>query len=144
MIILSAKPVAPNRATNPNIADEIIAEKSGILNWMFAGLQRLLANNYKFSLSERARLNAAEMSQDNCNIIEFLATVQFSENAETSSAVLYGSYANWCEVNALTAIKREPFVTWLKANRRQYNVRYSTNIVTANGGFVRGFKGISA
>jgi putative DNA primase/helicase len=143
MIILSAKPVAPVRATNPNIADEIISEKRGILNWMFAGLQRLLANNYNFSLSERARLNAAEMSQDNCNIIEFLATVQFSETAEVSSAVLYGAYSRWCEVNALTAIKREPFVTWLKANRRQYNVRYSTNIATANGGFVRGFKGIS-
>jgi putative DNA primase/helicase len=144
MIILSAKPVPPGRVTNPNIADEIIAEKSGILNWMFAGLQRLLANNYRFSLSERAKLNAAEMSQDNCNIIEFLNTAMFADSAEVSSAVLYGSYARWCEDNALTTIKREPFISWLKTNQQKYNVRYSTNIAAAKGGYVRGFKGISA
>jgi putative DNA primase/helicase len=142
MIILSAKPVPPDRATNPNIADEIISEKSGILNWMFAGLQRLLANNYRFSLSECARLNAAEMSQDNCNIIEFMNTVTFADSAEVSSAVLYGSYARWCEDNALTTIKREPFISWLKANQSKYNVRYSTNIAAAKGGYVRGFKGV--
>ena len=142
MIILSAKSVAPDRVNNPNIAEEIIAEKSGIINWMFVGLQRLLANNYKFSLSEKAKLNTAEMSSDNCNIIEFLSTVIFAETYEISSAVLYGCYAKWCDVNALTAIKREPFITWLKANQRKYNVRYSTNIATANGGFVRGFKGV--
>jgi putative DNA primase/helicase len=81
MIILSAKPVSQNRETNPNIADEIIAEKSGILNWLFEGLQRLIAKNYKFSLSERAKLNAAEMMSDNCNIIEFLTTATFADTA---------------------------------------------------------------
>ena len=68
MIILSAKPVPADRVNNPNIADEILAEMSGILNWIFAGLRRLIANNYQFSLSERARLNATEMMSDNCNI----------------------------------------------------------------------------
>ena len=144
MIILSAKPVAPDRVTNPNIVEEIISEKSGIINWMFAGLQRLLANNYQFSLSERARLNASEMSQDNCNIIEFLSTVSFSETAEVSSTILYGAYSWWCDVNALTAIKRDPFITWLKANQQKHKIRYSSHITTADGGCVRGFKGISA
>ena len=142
MIILSAKQIATDRVTNPNIAEEIIAEKSGIINWMFAGLQKLLANNYQFSLSERTRLNAAEMSSDNCNIIEFLSTVLFNETAEVSSAVLYGAYSRWCDVNALTAIKRDPFITWLKSNQQKYKIRYSSHITAVDGGCVRGFKGV--
>jgi putative DNA primase/helicase len=145
MIILSAKPVSPNRKTNPNIADEIISEKSGILNWIFEGLQRLIANNYQFSISKKSRLNAAEMSSDNCNIIEFLSaqnTVIFSETAEISSAVLFGAYSKWCDENALTAIKREPFISWLKTNQHDYKIRYSRHITTTDGGCVRGFKGI--
>jgi putative DNA primase/helicase len=145
MIILSAKPVAPNRITNPNIAEEIISEKAGILNWLFEGLKRLIANNYQFTLSEKARLNAAEMSSDNCNIIEFLSspnTVIFSDTAEISSAVLYGVYLKWCDENALTATKRDVFTGWLKTNQQKYKIQYSSHIATANGGCVRGFKGI--
>jgi putative DNA primase/helicase len=145
MIILSAKPVAPNRITNPNIAEEIISEKAGILNWLFDGLQRLIANNYQFTLSEKARLNAAEMSSDNCNIIEFLSapnTVIYSESAEISSAVLYGVYSKWCDENALTATKRDVFTGWLKTNQHKYGIQYSSHIATANGSCVRGFKGI--
>jgi putative DNA primase/helicase len=147
MIILSAKPVAPNRITNPNIAEEIISEKAGILNWVFVGLQRLIANNYQFSLSEKARLNVAEISSDNCNIIEFLSApnnVIFSEAAEISSAVLYGCYSKWCEENALTAIKRDTFISWLKTNQHKYNISYDYNIKGENDKRVRGFKRITA
>jgi putative DNA primase/helicase len=144
MIVLSTKPISENRIENPNIAEEIIAEKSGILNWMFAGLQRLLANNYQFSLSDKAKLNAAEMSQENCNIIEFLTTVSFSDTEEVSSVILYGAYRRWCNENALTAIGRVPFISWLKSNQQRYSITYSTHIKTTNNSNVRGFKGLSA
>ena len=64
MIILSTKPISENRKVNPNLAEDIISEKSEIFNWIFAGLQRLIANNYQFTLSEKAKLNAAEMMSD--------------------------------------------------------------------------------
>ena len=146
MIILSAKSVSENRVTNPNLADEIISEKAGILNWIFAGLKRLIANNYQFTLSEKARLNAAEMMSDNCNIVEFLADrniITFSESAEISSAVLYGAYSSWCNENALTAMKRDGFITWIKINQNKYNVSYDYNVKTESNKRVRGFKGLS-
>jgi putative DNA primase/helicase len=145
MIVLSAKPVPKDRIKNPNIADEILAEKEGILNWMFAGLQRLIANNYQFSLSDKAKLNASELASDNCNIIEFLSaqdTVTFSESVEISSAILYDSYSKWCCENALEAIKREPFITWIKSNQEKYNISYTNHIRVAAGKHVRGFRGI--
>jgi len=145
MIILSTKPVSKDRENNPNIAEEILTEKSGILNWFFAGLQRLIANNYKFSLSEKSKFNADEMMSDNCNIIEFMSdknVIEFSETAEISSAVLFGAYSHWCGENALTTIKRENFIAWLKSNRHRYGVIYSTHVKTASG-YVRGFKGIT-
>jgi arginine/lysine/ornithine decarboxylase len=38
-------------------AEKMIAEKEAIFMWMFSGLQRLIANNYKFTISERAERN---------------------------------------------------------------------------------------
>ncbi|MCL2055151.1 MAG: phage/plasmid primase, P4 family [Oscillospiraceae bacterium] len=147
MIILSTKQISENWKTNPNLAQEIIAEKDGVFAWMFAGLRRLIANNYQFSLSEKSKHNAVEMMSDNCNIIEFLGdknAVILSNNTEISSTNLYGSYSKWCSDNAMTAVKREAFVSWLKSNQRKYSISYDYNIVSENGKRVRGFKGISA
>jgi len=145
MIVLSTKPVPKDRIKNPQISEGILSEKEGIFNWMYGGLQRLLANNYQFSLSEKAKLNAAELASDNCNIIEYLSaqdTVIFSESVEISSAILHDSYLKWCCENALEAIKREPFITWIKSNQEKYNVSYTNHIKVTGGKYVRGFKGI--
>jgi putative DNA primase/helicase len=145
MIVLSTKPVPIDRIKNPQIAEIILTEREGIFNWMFAGLQRLIANNYQFALSEKAKLNASELASDNCNIIEFLSTqdtVIFSESVEISSAILYDSYSKWCRENALEAIKREPFISWTKSNQEKYNISYTNHIRTTGGKHVRGFKGI--
>jgi putative DNA primase/helicase len=145
MIILTAKSISEGRTVNPNLAEEIISEKDGVFNWMFAGLQRLIARNYRFSLSAKAKLNAAEMISDNCNIIEFLGDencVTFDSGAEISSTNLYGGYSDWCDENAITPIKRETFINWLKSNQSKYGVIYTTHI-KSEARYVRGFKGVS-
>jgi len=143
MIILSVKPVPKNRVINPNIADEIILEKSSILNWIYAGLRRLIENNYKFSVSEKSRLNAAEMMSDNCNISDYFngENIEFCETAEISSVVLYNSYTEWCRDNAITAEKRDVFIMWTKNNQNKYNLTYSTHVKNDKGGNIRGFRG---
>ena len=61
-------------------------------------------------------------------------------NADT--AALYDSYYHWCEDNALTALKRETFVSWLRQNEAAYHIKYSTHIPNY-GKNVRGFTGIT-
>ena len=145
MIILTTLPPPENRVIDPHIADKFIAEKEKIFCWMYDGLLRLIANNYRFSISEKANLNVKETVQDSCNIPEFLADtsrVTYGEKLCVSSSALYGSYAGWCEDNALTAFKRETFVSWLKQNEENVNIRYSYHI-PQNGKQVRGFTGIA-
>lgn len=145
MIILTTLNPPENRVVDPSIADKFIAEKDKIFCWMYDGLRRLIANNYRFTISERAKLNVKETVQDSCNIPEFLADnsrVTYGEKLCVTSSALYDSYSRWCEDNALTALKRETFISWIKQNEEKLNIRYSTN-VSYNGKNVRGFKGVA-
>lgn len=145
MLILTTKIPPENRITDPCIADKFIAEKDKIFCWMYDGLLRLLANNYRFTVSDRARQNVIETMQDNCNITEFMADtdkVMYGENLKVTSSALYGSYFSWCEDNAITALKRETFISWLKQNETEYNIKYDFNVPRGNSR-VRGFKGIA-
>ena len=145
MIILTTLPPPQGRIPDPHIADKFIAEKEKIFCWMFDGLQRLIQNNFQFTISEKTKLNIKEAMQDNCNIADFLSDadrVTFGEKLSVTSSALYGNYYSWCEENALTALKRETFITWLKQNEEKFKIHYSTNI-PQNGKKIRGFKGIA-
>ena len=48
------------------------AEAEGIFLWAFEGLQQLVANNFKFTESQRTRDNREAVKRDNNNIFDFL------------------------------------------------------------------------
>ena len=50
------------------------AEVEGIFLWAFEGLQRLVANNFKFTESERTKTNRESVKRDNNNIFDFMGT----------------------------------------------------------------------
>ena len=143
LLILSTKPKPVDRKDDPFLADKFIAEKENIFCWMLDGLRRLIKNNFRFTVSEKTKENVAEAVAENCNIVDFLAEAAvLSESSSISSTTLHRVYCDWCEENALTALKRETFINWLKSNADKYSVRYSNNIYE-NGKRVRGFEGIS-
>lgn len=145
LIILTTKPVSNDRRTDRFIAEKMIAEKNLIFLWMFDGLKRLISNNYSFTLSDKTRRNVAEMMSENCNIIDFLsdpAAISF-DGGQISSMELYSVYTDWCNINALTPIKRDTFIGWLKSNQERYAIKYECNI-KSNGRRVRGFTGLCA
>lgn len=145
LIVLTTKPIPQGRVNDPFLAEKFIAEKDKIFCWMFDGLKRLIKNDYRFTISEKTKRNIAEVMADNCNIIEYLADekyISFSEDAQSSSTDLYGGYFHWCSENALTALRQETFIGWLRTNERRYNIRYVYHVPSRNGGHVRGFKGI--
>ena len=145
LLILTTKPVPKGRVNNPFLAEQLIAEKEKIFCWMFEGLRRLIRNNFQFSVSEKTKKNVAEVMADNCNIIEFLndeSFITFGDNFEASGVDLYGGYLLWCSRNALTALKKDTFISWLHSNEQKYNIRYDTHIRNRNNERVRGFKGL--
>lgn len=145
LIILRTKTVPPDRIPDPNITDKFIAEKEKIFCWIFKGLQRLIANNFLFSVSEKARNNLADMLSENCNIIDFLSDshyIMFGKEYEATSNDLFGGYSQWCSQNGLTPMKQYSFTSWLKSNSEKYGIRYDGNIISRDNRRVRGFKGI--
>ena len=145
MIILTTQTPPESRVIDPHIADKFLAEKNKIFCWMFDGLRRLIENRYRFTISERAKQNVRETMQDNCNITEFLEDtdrVMYGENYRVTSSKLYDCYTRWCEDNALTSLKRDTFITWVKQNEEEYHIKYSTHIPN-DGKNVRGFTGIT-
>lgn len=102
MIILTTLDPPENRRIDPRIADKFIEEKEKIFCWLYDGLLRLIQNNYKFTISEKAKANVKETMQDSCNIPEFLADsdrVRFGEKLCVISSKLYNAYSDWCDDN---------------------------------------------
>jgi putative DNA primase/helicase len=146
LIILSAKPVPKDRITDPFLSEKLLGEKEGIFLWGLKGLHRLMANNFKFTISENAKENIIQMKEDNCNIISFLKDeqlVKFGSELECSTADLYSGYCYWCNLNGVIALKRESFSVWLKQNYHNYNLEYSEKTIShSSQKFARGYKGI--
>jgi len=145
MLILTTKAVSKDRVIDPDLTTKLITEKEGIFVWMFAGLQRLTANNYEFTLSDKSRANLNELATENCNIAEYLTDgdyISFGDTFSATSNDLYGGYSQWCGMNGLTALRQDTFTSWLKSNSERYRIRYSTNIMNRDNRHVRGFKGI--
>ena len=145
MMILTTKPKPENRVDDPYIAQKFLAEKEKIFRWMFDGLQRLLANHFRFTISDKTRRNIAEALSENCNILEFLhdeKQVVFQPEGRETSNSLYSVYFQWCTENALPSLKKDSFIGYLKANQKKLGIVYDNNVPTGNGKRVRGFKGI--
>ena len=144
LLILSAKPKPQNRVDDPFIADKFIAEKDKILCWLLDGLRRLIRNDYRFTVSEKAKTNVEEIMRGSCNIVDFLEdkdAVAFEPDAQATGKLLYEKYLLWCEENSMTALKRDTFIKWLKDNLEKYKISYNNHILYKTQ-YVRGFKGI--
>ena len=144
-IILTVKERDRNRVDDPYIAEKMCGEAEGILLWALDGLRRLIANDFRFTISQRARENMEDAVSDGNNVVDFLLSegyIRFQPDRETSSQRLYAAYRQWCEDNAAASLSSRNFCSYLKQNAAAYHVEY-TNKIRANGGkCVRGFAGI--
>jgi putative DNA primase/helicase len=146
-LILTTKEKAPNRTDDPNLAAKMCQELEGIFLWAFQGLQRLIANSFRFTESERAKANRNVVRQDANNVISFMESTgyfYFDPKASISSLELYQVYLVWCQENACTPLKQRSFSDYLITNQKKYGLEYNNNQSNSAGRRVRGFKGIAA
>ena len=123
------------------------ADLEHILLWAFAGLQQLVANNFKFTESQRTRENREAVKRDNNNVFDFLESegyIRLKADASISSKDCYDIYRMWCEENSLTALKRRSFSDALMAACGKYNLEHCNTITNSAGRRVWGFMGIEA
>ena len=146
-LVLTTREKAADRVDDPDLAEKMKVEIEGIFLWAFEGLQRLAANNFKFTESARTRENREAVKRDNNNVYDFLESegyIRLKADACISSKDCYEIYRMWCEENNLMALKPRSFSDALVAASGKYNLEYCNNIINAAGRRVRGFYGIEA
>lgn len=144
-IILTTKLKDTNRVDDPFIAEKMCAEAEGIFLWCLDGLRRLIANDYRFTLSERARENMAEAVSDGNNAVDFMRSegyIRLKADAEASSRDVYAVYKLWCEDNVLHPLSARSLSAYLNENQREYNIEPTNNLYLPGGRRVRGYIGI--
>lgn len=144
-IILEARERNPNRRDDPYLADRLCSEKEGIFLWALEGLQRLIRNDFQFTLSQRAKENMEAAVADGNNAVEFMKSqgyFRFQADAEVSSRDFYDVYRLWCEDNALNPLSQKSLTNYLKQNESTYNLEYTNKVHIGGGRFARGFLGL--
>ena len=128
-ILISVKDKPEGRAVEPDLFDAL------------EGLKRLLANQYRFTLSERARQNLAAAMEDGCHLDQFMQAssyVRFDPERSARSTYLFRAYNRWCADNLEKPTTQKKFSQYLFKNADRYGIRFSKHI---EGGY-RGYRGV--
>ena len=145
-LILSAKPKDPTRTDDPNIIERILSEKELIFLWALHGLERLIKNNYKFTVSEQSKRNIELAKRENNNIISFMESgrvvIDHSNTRYITARELYNVYQDWCHDEMDKPRQPKTFTRFLHDNERRYGIKYSEHIPRNDGKRARGFLGI--
>ena len=144
-IILTAKKKDPNRRDDPDLSEKLTANPEGLFLWCFYGLQRLIEQNYQFTLSDQAKANMEAAVSDGNNVVEFLQSkgyLTFFSETEASTTELYQAYKLWCEDNAYTPLSQHSFSHQLTQNQEAFQIRASNNVYLKGGRRVRGYIGV--
>lgn len=144
-IILTAKPRDPDRVDDPYLGAKLAAEADSIFLWCLEGLQRLIRQDFRFTISKKAENNWHDAIKDSNNIVEFLSSTGYfllDPEGQTSSKLLYEVYAEWCSDNACKPLSSRTFWTYLASNGHRYGLRQSKHIPIGHGKESRGFVGI--
>ena len=146
-LVLTTKEKPTDRADDPDLAEKMKTEAEGIFLWALEGLQRLVANNFKFTESDRIRENREAVKRDNNNIFDFMDSegyIQRKADASISSKDFYEIYRMWCEENSLAPLKARSFSDAMIANAGRFNLEHCNNITNSAGRRVWGFMGVEA
>ena len=144
-LILTTKEKPADRVDDPDIAEKMKLEIEGIFLWAFEGLQRLTANNFRFTESPRTLNNREYVKRDANNAIDFMEStgyIRLKADMSVTSKELYAIYGIWCDENGLTPIRQRSFSDFLMRNLKTYNLEHTNTVINATGRRVWGYLGI--
>lgn len=143
-IVLTTKDRPADREDDPFLVEKLVAERDSIFLWCLEGLHRLIANNYRFTISPKTQENVETVRRSSNNVVEFLQSegyIRFRADYEASSKSIYEAYKLWCEDNVRKPLSANRLSSELTQNAVLYNVE-PTNNIYSGGKRVRGFVGI--
>jgi len=98
--IIPFKRIFREHEQNKNLADELMSELPGIINWAIEGAKRLVSNNYKFS-DTKATDETKEDFENTVSspVMFFRENFEANKDGFVNNMVMYKEYRTWCEEN---------------------------------------------
>ena len=146
-LVLTTKDKPADRVDDPDLAEKMKAEAEGILLWAFKGLQRLAANRFKFTESDRIKANRESVKRDNNNIFDFMESegyIRYTPEGKITANELYQIYEMWCRENAMPAFKPRSFSDVMVQNHTKFGLTRTNTILNSAGRRVWGYVGVEA
>ena len=144
-IIIVVKDRNPGRIDDTSLSKKLKAESEGIALWCLEGLKKLVADDFHFTISDKAKLALEDTKREGDNILEFLDSegyIHFHEDMEISAKDLYEIYMDWCMDNCEKARAQNSFSKAFKAYAEKRGLEYQKNLKLPNGKHCRGYKGL--
>ena len=145
-LIIQTKPKTREESQDKsNISQMIQDEIQGIFNWCFVGLQRLINNDFKFTISEKSKQSLENLKNESFNFLAFFKE-RFTFNADDdnfkeTSADIYYNYQHWCFDNAETPLKQKTITNYLAAHCKELNIS-PCRVKNEKGNSVNGYRGL--
>lgn len=148
LIIIRCKSVVRQEEQDDRfLSQKLLSEKEGIFLWMLEGLQRLVNNNFHFTISERSKNLLTQAIEDDINIISFLKDKEYLSYAPESKEYikdLLTLYRIWCKRNGEIPLADRTFLDYLKQNQNRIGIKYVENMKKSNfDRTLRGYQGIA-
>lgn len=140
-LLITVKERKADRQDDTYLIEKLRAERDGILLWALEGLQRLIANGYRFTISPRMEQNLEEAVAEGNNLVQFMESTGYivlESGAVACSTALYRAYGRWCEDNLEKPLSQKSFTQFLRQNESTYGITYSKHAM----GDQRGFHGV--
>ncbi len=130
-LILPFLHTVPLEKRDPTLSKRIIeSEMSGVLNWVLAGLGRLLKNQ-RFSKCELAEKMLERFRTESDSVLLFLEEENYQKSHEYHTPLqdLYSNYQTFCVTNRYIPLSNKKFVKRLEAADYQMTKRNTGKIV---------------
>ena len=137
-IPISVRERSESRVDDPYLSEKLTTEAEGIFLWMLEGLKRLIANDYKFTISDRTKGNLKEAMEDSNNIVQFMEStgyIRLEEGTAARSVHLYAAYKRWCKDNLENPVASKTFSNYLFQNQGKYGIQYSKHVLDNHRGY---------
>ena len=116
----------------------IFPEINAILLWALEGLQRLIKNDFQFSISDRSREMLSDIREEGSSMIIFIEQeVVFDHKSKVITDALNAAYLRFCEKHGLVARGgKYGFSQYLKDRAETYGISYTKRAIGDKRGFV--------
>lgn len=111
LIIIRYDHSIPAEKRDPFLTDRLVAETDGILLFALEGLRRLMGNGWKFSETERNRIELQTYREDSNSALSFLRDCCTEDaDSEVPTVEMYTAYKDYCTKSGLLPCSQKTLI----------------------------------